>query len=190
MNTIVFATLWGQPAGGGGGDVIKLLIALLVLVGPILFRFLAEQGAKKDQKPLDDKEMQKQLHDAFASTPTEEEPAGSNRAKRERKRKRTGGVEPESTTASNVALSRQLAPQGEGSRFEAHPGTLGGLTLTPTVEPTVQPMLESLTGIYDEPTTSASQQSPLATELFQLLSTPTGIRQAVILGEILKRPEY
>ncbi|MDR1480638.1 MAG: hypothetical protein LBJ00_17055 [Planctomycetaceae bacterium] len=85
------------------------------------------------------------------------------------------------------ALVRELPKQGHGARFEAAPGTLSSVQLTPQVEATVKPELDSLTGIYDQ-TADDNNTSQNTINLINLLSTPEGIREAIILSEILNRP--
>ena len=87
-------------------------------------------------------------------------------------------------------LANALQPQGVGVRFEASPGTFDSSQIvTPSVEPTINPNLESMTGAFDVQTpTNDFFKDRLG--LRQLLTTPKGIRQAVILSEIMKRPEF
>ena len=184
--------LWAQA--NGMAELIQALLVLLLIVVPAVIKYFSAKAAQKNQQ-LAEKTLEQHLHEAFSVADEElaEQPVARPRPKPPKKRK-----QPESTIGSagnrqthGTRLSRELAPQGEGTRFDAMPGTLdASLTLTPSVEPTVQPTLESLTGIYDAPSDSEqSTQTPLAVDIFQMLTTPSGIRQAVVLGEILKRPE-
>ncbi|MDR1484118.1 MAG: hypothetical protein LBT09_04770 [Planctomycetaceae bacterium] len=90
------------------------------------------------------------------------------------------------------SLARELPQQGHGSRFEAAPGTLNAIQLAPTVEATVNPDLDSLTGIYDQPAQSSNDnsQSQNAINLYNILTTPEGVRNSVVLSEILNRPQF
>ncbi|MDR1052890.1 MAG: hypothetical protein LBL39_01835, partial [Planctomycetaceae bacterium] len=88
------------------------------------------------------------------------------------------------------SLTRELPQQGQGSRFEAAPGTLASIQLTPQVEATVKPELDSLTGIYDPKEQDENSTNQLSINLIELLTTPEGIRNSVILSEILNRPNY
>lgn len=90
------------------------------------------------------------------------------------------------------ALVKRLTPQGEGKRFEADPGTLDtGRILAPTIDPTVRPELESMTGIYEQGVMFAdSSASAMTLDVANLLTKPEGIVHAVILAEILNRPAW
>jgi len=187
-------SLWAQQ--NGFAELVKLLIVLLIIVVPAVIKFFGELAAKTDRRRREELAIEKHLRDVFSQTPTDKEVPeavlGRPRPKKERKRKRAELVlEPiDEHTIRGMSLSRELAPQGEGSRFESRPGTLdGSLVLTPSIESTVQPTLDSMTGIYDAPSGSAhSAQTSLAVDIYRMLTTPSGIRQAVILGEILRRP--
>ncbi|MDR2169314.1 MAG: hypothetical protein LBP59_04160 [Planctomycetaceae bacterium] len=96
------------------------------------------------------------------------------------------------------ALARELPQQGQGTRFDAAPGTLNAIQLAPTVEVTVKPELESLTGIYEQNAQNVNIDQKNINNLNpqniinlnELLLTPDGIRNAVILSEILNRPNF
>ncbi len=194
MPTIMIS-LWAQQQQNGIAEFIPIIIMLLLFVLPNVLKYFAEQAAKKKQREIEERQQQKRLQDVFSLSSAAEEVSPPPKPKKERRRKKTElvpSVDAERST-HGTRLSRELTPQGEGVRFDARPGTLDATqVLAPSVEPTVQPMLESMTGIYDAP--SASEQSadaaPLARDIFQTLSTPNGLRQTVILSEIFKRPEY
>ena len=102
---------------------------------------------------------------------------------------------PAATTASTSApkrqaLAKKLAPQGEGQRFEADPGTLDASQIVaPTIDPTVKPELDSITGIYEEGAQTARRTgATLNLNIADIFAKPEGIIQAVILAEILNRP--
>jgi hypothetical protein len=90
------------------------------------------------------------------------------------------------------ALSKKLSPQGEGQRFDADPGTLDtARVLAPTIDSTVKPELESITGIYEEGVMFAEGSKPAITlNIADYLAKPEGIVHAVILSEILNRPAW
>ena len=90
------------------------------------------------------------------------------------------------------ALSRALSPQGEGQRFNADPGTLDTTRIVaPTVDPTVKPELESITGIYEEGVQFADRsKSAISLDIADYLAKPEVIIQAVIFAEILNRPAW
>ena len=187
---------WAQQQIGIG-ELIQLLFLILIVVVPTVLRFFGEHAAQKQRQRLTEEEVQKHLLDAFNAAVAEEsreEPVIRPRPKKERKRKPTDSVlatDAEPPTRG-TPLSRELAPQGEGSRFDAKPGTLeASQILTPSVEPTVQPTLESMTGIYDvHYGGETNTQMPLVVDMFRMLTTPDGVRQAIVLSEILRRPEW
>ena len=90
------------------------------------------------------------------------------------------------------ALSKKLAPQGVGHRFDADPGALDTAHIvSPTIDPSVKPHLESITGIYEEGALFADRSQPAVTlDIADYFSKPEGIVQAVLLSEILKRPAW
>ena len=96
------------------------------------------------------------------------------------------------TPSKRQTLSKKLSPQGEGERFEADPGTLDAARIVaPTIDPTVKPELESITGIYEEGAVFAERAKPaIALNIGEVLAKPEGIIQAVILAEILNRPAW
>jgi len=91
-----------------------------------------------------------------------------------------------------LALSKKLAPQGEGHRFDADPGTLDSAQIVaPTIDPTVRPQLDSITGIYEEGALFADRsQSAITLNIADYFAKPEGIVHAVLLSEILKRPAW
>lgn len=104
--------------------------------------------------------------------------------------------EPEPEPYRKKALVTQLAPQGEGHRFAADPGTLDAARIVaPTIDPTVNPALGSMTGIYEQQSAAsraATRRTAPAVEmnLLDMLKRPEGICQAVILAEIMNRPAW
>jgi type IV secretory pathway VirB10-like protein len=90
------------------------------------------------------------------------------------------------------SLRKTLSPQGEGSRFDAAPGTLDTSALvTPSVEVTVNPQLGSLTDIYEQAQTYNDSVSGTADAagLQRFLTSVDDIRSAVILAEIFGPPK-
>lgn len=104
----------------------------------------------------------------------------------------TNYVSNESKSQRKV-LSRELPQQGQGVRFNAAPGTLNTV-LAPSVEATVNPELESLTGIYDQPELDTNNNNIVSDtikfSLNDFLTTPDGIKNSFILSEILNRPKF
>jgi hypothetical protein len=89
-------------------------------------------------------------------------------------------------------LSKKLSPQGEGQRFETAPGTLDTAQIVaPTIDPSMKPELESITGIYEEGAVFAERAKPaIALNIADFLAKPEGIVQAVIFAEIFNRPAW
>ena len=191
MSSFIFS-FWAQQPNGIV-ELLQLLFVLLLIVVPAVIKFFAAQTAQKNQRQLEEQSLEEQLREAFNAAVAEESGVRP-RPKPAKKRKPTELVLEldDDRSARGSPLVRELAPQGEGARFDASPGTFdSSLALTPSVEPTVQPTLDSMTGIYDAPPDSEHlAQTALAVDIYQMLTTPSGIRQAVVLGEILKRPEY
>jgi len=90
------------------------------------------------------------------------------------------------------ALSRKLAPQGEGERFGVDPGTLDTANIiSPTIDPTVKPELESITGIYEEGAQfSDGVKSAITLNIADYFAKPEGVVHAVVFAEILNRPAW
>ena len=92
------------------------------------------------------------------------------------------------------ALVKRLAPQGQGQRFEADPGTLNPASIVaPTIDPAVKPELDSMTGIYEQDAAAKATRRLAPTielNITDCLKTPEGICQAVLLAEILNRPAW
>jgi hypothetical protein len=190
MNLHWIEPLWSQQGIGG------IIILLLFVIAHILKAFFESRSAKASEEKLKQKSGNEPAIDAdddFFTFQTKTPPPP-----RERKRspRRQPSVPNNETTFENPrrktrgTLSRELGQQGEGTRFEAAPGTFDPTQLVaPTIEPTVKPTLESMTGIYEAPPTSNETQ-PSTLNILQFIMEPEGIRQAIILAEILKRPEY
>lgn len=187
MNT--HSILWGQQ--GGGAEIIWGILFVIFAVFQI-FRAqlearkarLAEQQEKEERRGKSEESRQR---------------VQANRERKKKSQYTSPVFERESTGSGNEGsrnrksvLTRELAPQGEGRRFEADPGTLNTTNLVaPSIESSVMPILESMTGIYDAaPASSEQQDQPLTLDIQKLITKPDGIRQAIILSEILKRPEF
>jgi len=100
----------------------------------------------------------------------------------------------DSSSSQRQALVKRLAPQGQGQRFEADPGTLDAASIVAsTIDPTVKPELDSMTGIYEQDAAAKATRRTAPTielHISDCLKTPEGICQAVLLAEILKRPAW
>ena len=178
--------LWAQQ---GGGELIGLIIFVLIIVFNAvksMFEARFAEAEKNRQKELAQTELE-------LSEP-EPVPAPPRRESQRPVRKRMSSYESSTETEqrkSRAPLSRELGVQGEGARFDADPGTLETAHLVaPSIEPTVKPTLESMTGIYEAaPTVTELGDQPLTLDIQKLIAKPEGLRQAIILAEILKRPE-
>lgn len=180
MPVLTNISVWAQQ--GGAGELIWGLIIFCVVIFQAVRAFLEARAAQTTQQA------------------EKEKPPLAMEPKKERKRPRqTLSIPPEEASdrkekndrPHRKALSRELAPQGEGARFDAAPGTFDEAKLVASsIEPTVKPTLESMTGIYEaSPTSSELPDQPLTLDIQKLIARPDGIRQAILLAEILKRPE-
>jgi hypothetical protein len=99
---------------------------------------------------------------------------------------------PKAEPLRQKALVKKLSPQGEGQRFAVDPGTLNTTHIVaPTIDPTVKPELESITGIYEQGVTFGESAPPaISLNLSDWLARPEGICQAVLFAEILNRPAW
>jgi hypothetical protein len=187
MDFYWFEPLWSQ---GGGG----IILLLLLVVAQALKAYFDARSARAEEGKISKKSTQ-QDSDAESDDYLSLQP--KPRKERKRSSKKQSVLKETVISADNNrkirgTLSRELAPQGEGTRFEAAPGTLDeSQIVAPSVEPTVKSMLESMTGIYEaSPTSSEPQSQPLTLDIQKLIAKPEGVRQAIILAEILKRPNY
>ena len=167
--------------------MIGLIIFVLIIVfnaikAMVEARFAEAEKQKERQTPEDSFDS-----DSKNAPPPIRQPV---RQRERPNRKPLSGTETE-TRKPRSSLSRELAEQGAGARFEADPGTLDTSHLEgPSLESTVKPTLESMTGIYEAaPNSTELGDQPLTIDIQKLITRPEGIRQAVILAEILKRPE-
>jgi len=99
---------------------------------------------------------------------------------------------PQAEAPRQKALVKKLSPQGEGQRFAVDPGTLDtSHIVAPTIDPTVKPELESITGIYEQGVSFGEPTKPaISLNLADWLAKPEGICQAVIFAEIINRPTW
>ncbi|MDR1964394.1 MAG: hypothetical protein LBQ50_11490 [Planctomycetaceae bacterium] len=180
--------LWSQ---GGGEQIFGAIIFLLLVLAQALKAYFDARSARAEEE----KQQKKSLHDPVFDVELNESPSFRTKPHRERKRttrKQTLANETENTRKTRGTLSRELAPQGEGTRFETVTGTLNQYQYpSQMIEPTVKPMLESMTGIYEAaPVSSELRAQHLTFDVQTLIASPEGLRQAVLLSEILKRPEF
>jgi hypothetical protein len=202
--------LWSQV---GQEQIIGAIIFLLLVIVQILKAYfdaraahIEEEKNKPAQKSArklsvdDQPDSDYSFFQTLSQTPVQTfQTVQTAPIKPPRKRKRTTRKQSlvietatETTRKTRGTLSRELAPQGEGTRFETATGTLDpSQIIAPTIEPTIKPMLESMTGIYEAlPTSSELQPQSLTLDIHKLIASQEGIRQAVLLSEILKRPDF
>jgi hypothetical protein len=109
-----------------------------------------------------------------------------------KERTRSHGRDKGQDKSTRGSLSRSLPQQGQGTRFEAVPGTLDASQIVaPAINPNVNPTLESMTGIYDNNSPSIESNITEQTiNIHNILTSPDGIRNSIILAEILTHPKY
>lgn len=173
--------LWSQQ--GNAGDLIWGIVVFLCIISYAVKAVLEANAQARGNRLAEQQRLQREAEAAGAKPSPEKKTVRRPPAVYE--------YDPEEERTRKV-LSRELAPQGEGARFEAAPGTMDETQLvSPSIESTVKPTLESMTGIYEaKPTESELGGQPLTLDIQKLIARPEGIRQAVILAEILKRPEF
>jgi len=176
------------------GTIITLIFAIIVIVTHIIKAIRESAEAAKQSPPdLDDDEL------VLVSRPKPGKQSKQSKGTKQRSLARQPLGEGwdslsdrDSQPSQRQALSKKLSPQGEGQRFDADPGTLDSAhIIAPTIDSTVKPELESITGIYEEGVVFADKSKPAVTlNLADYLVKPEGIVHAVILSEILKRPAW
>ena len=177
------------------GAIIALLFAIIMIITHII-KSIRENAevAKRQQPDTDDDEVvivrpQKPVKQ---QKPNQRSVAASQPSKG----LRSVFDEPKAEPTRKKALVKALAPQGEGHRFIADPGTLDTTNIVaPTIDPTVKADLGSMTGIYDQQSAAARAATrktapTVELNLFNILQRPEGICQAVILAEIMNRPAW
>ncbi|MDR1142030.1 MAG: hypothetical protein LBL62_10080, partial [Planctomycetaceae bacterium] len=178
--------LWSQ---GGVEQFIGAIIFLLLIIAQILKAYFNTRSIQAEeenrlQKQIQISDLEEDLEEPLNPFPVLQTAKPSRERKRTH-RKQSFATEstPETARKTRGTLSRELAPQGEGSRFETTTGTLNqSQIIAPSIESTVKPMLESITGIYETPPVSSEDQSqPLTLDIQKLIASPGGLRQAVLL---------
>jgi hypothetical protein len=167
------------------GTIGTLIIVILMIVAHII-KAIKESAVAKQQQPDGDEEEL-----VIISRPKPVKlPLGNKQ--RSHVRHSVGETLESSSPKKRQALSKKLSPQGEGQRFETAPGTLEAARIVaPTIDPSMKPELESITGIYEEGAVFAERSKPAITlNIADFLAKPEGIVQAVILAEIFNRPAW
>jgi len=178
------------------GAIIALLFAIIMIITHIIKSIREGAEAAKRQQPdtADD-----EVVIVRPNKPVKQQKPTQQRLVAERQPSK-GGLrsvfdEPKAEPTRKKALVKTLAPQGEGHRFVADPGTLDTTNIVaPTIDPTVKADLGSMTGIYDQQSAAARATRRTAptveVNLLHILQRPEGICQAVILAEIMNRPAW
>ena len=162
-----------------------LIIVILIIVANIIKAMKEGAVAKRQEPDIEADEL------VIISRP---KPVKQQQGNKQRSRIRQSLGEPLDSSApqKRQALSKKLSPQGEGQRFETAPGTLDTAQIVaPTIDPSMKPELESITGIYEEGAVFAERAKPaIALNIADFLAKPEGIVQAVIFAEIFNRPAW
>ena len=160
----------------------ELIILLIMLVGPLIkafFDYLAEQKKRQEVKNLGAKIVQAaqenneeiilaepaEISYDLAETPVERKPT---------KEKKTPKVRSKS--------NRKKAEQAADAVFET--------SATPTVAPVVAATVSPATPYEKElpQQQESANDDSLAAVIFKMFQSPTGVQQAILVSEILKRP--
>jgi len=172
------------------GSIIAVIFAIIMIITHIIKSIRENAEAAKQQKP-----------DTVEDEVVVIRPNKPIKQQKPNKQRLTDGQrsvfdDMKAEPIRQKALIKKLAPQGEGHRFVAAPGTLDATSIVaPTIDPTVKPDLGSMTGIYDQQSAAARaatrQTAPtVEVNLLDILKRPEGICQAVILAEIMNRPTW
>ncbi|MDR2642787.1 MAG: hypothetical protein LBC74_08325 [Planctomycetaceae bacterium] len=207
MNTII-STLSTAPFDVLFGGAFTGLGAIVVFIIYIVYNIAvsiseARQTAINKAKSNAEKQNQNQNYSTNQDQVAEQEIIYTSKPSEQKKKRNFRKAQPQipdeiidNTTKepknTRKVLVRELPQQGQGSRFEVAPGTLKSIQLTPIVEATVNTELDSLTGIYEQHTqnTEEDKQTQNIINLNDILTTHEGIRNSVILSEILNRPHF
>jgi len=171
------------------GSILALIFMIIMIITHIIKSIREAADAAQQQKPAPETDEvvvirpQKPIKQRL---PIEGQPS---------KGLRSVFDAPKAESPRQKALVKKLAPQGEGQRFAVDPGTLDAANIVaPTIDPTVKPELGSLTGIYEQQEAVAKATRRITptmeVNLFDSLTRPEGICQAVILAEIMNRPAW
>jgi len=172
------------------GSIVALIFAIIMIVTHIIKSIRENAEAVKRQPP----DTEDELVIMRPKKPVKQ-PLKPNRPEEPSRGLRSPFDEPKIEPSRRKALVKKLSPQGEGHRFAVDPGTLDTTNIVaPTIDPTVKPELDSITGIYeqqDAAVRAASRSMPtIELSLLDSLKRPEGICQAVILAEIFNRPAW
>ena len=155
----------------------ELIILLIMLVGPLIkafFDYLAEQKKRQDAKKLGVKIVQAAQENNEEIILAESAEISYDLAERKPpKEKRT----PKIRSKSN----RKKAEQAVDAVFET--------SAAPAVAPVVAATVSSATPYeMTPPQQESANDDSLAAVIFKMFQSPTGVQQAILVSEILKRP--
>ncbi|MDR2761737.1 MAG: hypothetical protein LBB88_03950 [Planctomycetaceae bacterium] len=211
MNTIISIASFDVLFGADFSTIIGIIFVVIYVIAHIIGSLGAahETSVKKAKNNI--KQQEQELNDYMSERKNNAIPVRQNNEQeiiytsRPSEKKKRNLRKPQPQISSEIinalpndqkntrkSLARELPTQGQGTRFEASPRTLN-TTLASTVETNVNPDLESLTGIYEQPAQNAANSGnpkTLTININDLLSTPEGIRNSIILSEIINRPNW
>ena len=178
------------------GSIIALIFAIIMIITQLI-RSIRENAEAAKRQPPDAEE-----DEVIIIRPTK--PVKQQKPALQRQtigKLQTGGGrsvfdEPKTEPTRQRALVKELAPQGEGRRFVADPGTLDSASIVaPTIDPTVKADLGSMTGIYEQQSAAARAATRRTAPTVELnlcdtLARPEGLCHAIILAEIMNRPAW
>lgn len=168
-------------------DTIGILIFVIIMILAHIFKAIKENAEAAKQQKSDREEEDR----VIVQRP---KPVKQPRENKQRSpvRQSLGDALNISASPKRQALSKELSAQGEGHRFDTAPGTLDSARIVaPTIDPSVKPELESITGIYEEGAVYAERsKSAITLNIADFLSKPEGIVRAIIFAEILDRPAW
>ncbi len=155
-----------------GAGIGELIIVLVMLVGPLLkalFDYLGEQKRKQQEKLL------------------------KTTAKAVREKREKG----ETVLAEPAGVLYDAAVVDDFAREKKAPKIRSKSNRKKTVEePVLPPVLAAVVEppkpepIAPATVVSGPQPIPLATEILKMFQSPAGVQQAVLVHEILKRPNF
>jgi FtsZ-interacting cell division protein ZipA len=197
----VFAVPFGVLFAVDMSSIVGIIIFIIILVARVMAGNRQEAETQLQEKNKKRREPQNDMSFSNSGLSDEQEVVFVTKPSEQKKRRNLRKPQPylqneivDNTESSRKdkrkSLTRELPQQGQGSRFEAAPGTLTSIQLTPQVEAKVKPELDSLTGIYDPKEQDDNAAKQLQINLIELLTTPEGIRNSIILSEILNRPNF
>ena len=166
-------------------QIIGAIIFILLIIAHIIKSI---RDAAPPQQPNAKKEQADELVVVARPKPSKQPTKPSRQRLAERSVFENTRAEPPRQTS----LVKKLSPQGEGQRFAVDPGTLDAANIVAsTIDPTVKPELDSITGIYEQGVSFSESVPPAITlNIADWLARPEGICQAVLCAEILNRPAW